>query len=207
MAINGSIAIVGYSEVITWLREDVDGDIFGSSEYQSVVETMIDSVSGYVNNYCRRHFIAKDYTEYYDGNGRRTMYLDHFPINSVSSVHIDTESAFGLGTEVAPADYRLHKQIGRLWLENTVFPAYPRSVKVVYNAGYTDADSIPDDLKLAVLDDIKWRFNRWKNSQEGIESITMEGVNENLVTDTQGLRSSMDVYKRYRRMDHGQADV
>lgn len=207
MAVNGSIAIVGYSEVIRWLREDVDGDLFGSSEYQSVIETMIDSVSEWVNNYCRRNFIAQDYTEYYDGNDRRTLYLDHFPVNSITGLYIDTGSNFGAGTEVAAADYRLHKQFGKIWLENTVFAAYPRSIKVVYNAGYADVDSIPDDLKLAVLDDIKWRFNRWKNSQEGIESITMEGVNENLVTDTQGLRSSMNVYKRYRRLDHGQADV
>jgi hypothetical protein len=202
MAVNGSIALVSYSEVLRWV-----GETAASTEYQTVLETFINSVSDYVNNYCKRNLLAADYTEYYDGNDRRTLYLNHFPVNSITGLYIDTESEFGSGTEVAAADYRLHKQLGKVWLENTVFAAYPRSIKVVYNAGYADVDSVPDELKLAVLDDIKWRFKRWELNREGLESVTVEGVNENLVTDVQSLKSSMNVYKRYRRMDHGKADV
>lgn len=187
------------------MAEDGTQEEFGSGEWQQVIETMIDSVSDWVNKYCRRHFIAQDYTEYYDGDGSQTLYLDHYPVNSVTALYLDSEGDFGSGTEVSSSDYRLSSEMGRVWLESTFLPYYPQSVKVVYSAGYADVASIPDDLKLAVLDDIKWRFRRWQNNQEGISSITIEGISENLVTDTQGLKSSMEVYKRYRRAGHGQA--
>jgi hypothetical protein len=95
------------------------------------------------------------HTEYYDGDGSDTLFLDHHnpwaeatprPVTLTSVTVIatdDTETAF-TATELSDAVKYSHKLVRR----SGVFTAGVRNIKVVYTTGYT---SVPDDIKQAAL--------------------------------------------------------
>lgn len=80
-----------------------------------------------------RRFEAQDYTETYDGHGRRTLFLRWDPIVSVTSVTVDS----GAWTDWVARD-------GAITLKyNAVFTPGVGNVEVVYRAGYEEP---PDAL-------------------------------------------------------------
>jgi hypothetical protein len=95
------------------------------------------------------------HTEYYDGDGTNTLYLNHHNPRSAStpspvtltSVTVigtdDTETAF---TTAELAD--VVKYPDKLVRRTGVFKCGNRNIKVVYSTGYTTA---PDDIKQAAL--------------------------------------------------------
>lgn len=73
-----------------------------------------------------RRFEAQDYTETYDGNGRRTLFLRWDPIVSVTSVEIDGD---------AWTDWVVRE--GAVTLKyGAVFPEGVGNIEVVYRAGW-----------------------------------------------------------------------
>lgn len=87
-----------------------------------------------------RRFEAQDYSETYDGNGRRTLYLRWDPVVSVTSVTID--SGLWASTSYVVRD-------GAVTLKNgSWFPCGIGNVEIDYRAGYTTP---PDALVQAVV--------------------------------------------------------
>lgn len=98
---------------------------------------------------------ATDYTEYYDGDGTDTLYLDHHnpwseatprPVTLTSVTVIDTDDAETdfTATELANVVKYPHKLVRR----SGYFTIGHRNIKVVYTAGFT---TVPDDIKQAAL--------------------------------------------------------
>ena len=73
-----------------------------------------------------RRFEAQDYTETYDGNGRRTLFLRWDPVVSVTSVTIDT----AVWTDWVARDGGITLKYG------SVFTAGVGNVEIVYRAGW-----------------------------------------------------------------------
>lgn len=107
-----------------------------------------------------RRFGAQDYTETYDGNGRRTLYLRWDPIISVTSLTIDS----GAWTNYVVRD-------GAITLTNgSLFPENFGNVVVVYRAGYVEP---PAALVQAV---VYWSAAIFKDRDRiGISSIGAGG--------------------------------
>lgn len=105
-------------------------------------------------------------TEYLDGNGKHTLILPVIPVHSITSISIDNSRAF-LTTE-NPSDYYCDLKSGILNFDFCVPPGHG-NVKVVFNAGY-NADSLPFDLKMALIECISWNFGRINNKAFGISN-------------------------------------
>ncbi len=145
----------------------------GDTTYDTQLETMIDGLSIAFNRYTRRDLLARDRTDYYDGDGSGILYVHHWPINSITSLHYDTDRDFDSDTLVATSDYFYNKDEGVIELESGGFPDARKCIKLVSNAGFT---SIPADLLMAFRDQVKAHWRWWMDNLEKIRSVTKESV-------------------------------
>ena len=88
------------------------------------------------------------YTEYYDGDGTDTLLLNQFPISTITSIHDDTDRAYGSDTLISSADYVFYANEGMVQLDGLTFTEGKQNIKVVYSAGFSP---IPEDIKLAAI--------------------------------------------------------
>ena len=107
-----------------------------------------------------RRFEAQDYTETYDGNGRRTLFLRWDPVISVTSVSVDGDAL----TDWVARDNGVTLKYG------SVFPEGIGNVEVVYRAGWEVA---PPALVQA---GVYWAASLFKDRDRlGISSIGAGG--------------------------------
>lgn len=105
-----------------------------------------------VKSFTRRELEApgSDVTEDHDGKLDDTVFLNEFPIVSVTSIHDDSERAFGSETLIDPSDYAIASEEGYVELISGVFSQGVQNVRVKYKGGYVSG-SIPEDLTMAVV--------------------------------------------------------
>ena len=63
--------------------------------YDDIITDMINAVGAQFDNYTNRTLEADDYTLQIDGSGLDHIFLPDYPINSITSLHIDTDRVFG----------------------------------------------------------------------------------------------------------------
>jgi hypothetical protein len=133
-----------------------------------------DSADKAVENYCNRDFAGGTFTEYHPG-GSEFIHLRNFPVDTVTSVKVDSAHAFGAETLVAASDYVVHGERGviqsltgpflprdRPGLVNAevrVWTRGPRVVQVVYA---TATGQVPADVKEAYARLVGHRYRKVK---------------------------------------------
>lgn len=94
------------------------------------------------------------HTESYDGSGTDTLYLDHFPVTSVSSLSIDSVNIDSSSYVTYEAGYikLVHGGVSELYdaagLSYSRFPVGQKNVAVVYTAGEA---LIPSKVRWAAI--------------------------------------------------------
>ena len=120
-----------------------------------------DSADKVVENYCNRDFAGGSFTEYHPG-GSEFVHLRNFPVDTLTSVKVDSARAFGTETLVPASDYVVHadrgviQSVARPFLprdrpglvnaEVRTWTRGPRVVQVVYS---TATGQVPADVKEA----------------------------------------------------------
>lgn len=84
------MAILSVSDVKTYLG------ISGSGE-DSFLTVALASAEAAIKSYTRRCIEQTTYTEYHHGNGLRVLYLRNTPVQSITSVSVDSVGYFGQG--------------------------------------------------------------------------------------------------------------
>lgn len=116
--------------------------------------TMDNAIIGLLDDLCADiadelgldQLINKSYTETYDGDGTKYLFLDHKPIVAVTTLQIDD---IDVGTE--NTDYFVYLKEGYIELYGDTFEADNKNVDVVYTAGYGVARAnVTRKLKLAL---------------------------------------------------------
>jgi len=131
----------------------------------SEIGYLMQAVSSWFNVMTGRKLVATDVTEYCDGMGTDTVFVDSYPINSDAAtieVYVDPDKEFGADTQLDEDEIAIRGDAGRIQRLGDTFPAGYGNVKVVYNGGYTE---VPYDLRLAALETlgIMWRRMQEKN--------------------------------------------
>jgi len=170
----------------------------GVTTFDALIEIYIDAVCAQFNNYTKRLLKSRTLTEYYEGNGTPDLYVRQYPITSITSIHIDNDRAYGAATLIDPTKYVLYDD-GKIHLDQNTFSAAAKANKIVYVAGHT---TIPNDLVMAVQDQIKWMLRKHQSNQEGIRVETQIGGSTTLTEEGEILTSSLEILKRYKRKDH-----
>ncbi|MCK9324719.1 MAG: hypothetical protein M0P69_04405 [Bacteroidales bacterium] len=181
------------SELTTYanVKEALGGDDSIDND-EDMIDNLIARVSDEVEDYCRRSFHAADYTEYYDGDNTDVLLMRNYPVNSVTSIHDDTDRVFGSDTAIDSGDIIIeatHKDKDRIRLDDDFFSKGVQNIKVVYNAGYS---TIPTDLERAAINKVMADYLEYKS---GINKMSGD-----LVTRIDKLREQADkTIERYRR--------
>jgi hypothetical protein len=150
------------------------------------LERNINSVSGMVSKYCNRNFIADTYSEFYKGSGRQKLVLNQYPINTITSVKVDS-AALTAGTDYITADQTyldqgiIFKNNGWEWygyLTGLVgeLTAPIDNIEVVYSAGYTLEPEVsrtfPYDIEDAVINIVADLYDEQQNGTVGLKRLT-----------------------------------
>jgi hypothetical protein len=154
--------------LVTWEKLK---SLFGIStdDSQPHYEDLINSASAVANRYTGRRLAARDYTVVLDGCGCKSLLLPEYPVQSVTSLFIDTTRTFS--TEAEITDYLLYAEHGEIYYEG-LFPDVRQSVKVIYNAGF---NPIPEDLQAAVAEIVAWMERRLYEKGVGIGIRQIQG--------------------------------
>ena len=149
------------AEVKTYLKVD-------SSAEDTLLAVLIQAARESVEKYCRIAVIEQEITEYYPRFLFYGLRLSVSPLVSVDEVtYID---AGGTEQTLLPAVYGVYPEIKPPMVFLTygqTFPttrSQPNAVKVVYTAGYEDADAVPAAIRQAMyLMIADWYDNRSDN--------------------------------------------
>jgi hypothetical protein len=148
--------------------------VSGLPSVDADLEQLIEAASRIANRYARRHLAATNYTERLSGYGGDALLLRQRPVQSITSVHIDSNRLFGNDTAVT--DYEADTPAGILY-RYSGWTRGRRNIQVVYRAGYELA-SVPEDLQGAVANVAYWLYRRVQENAIGIRSITSpDGIN------------------------------
>ncbi len=106
-----------------------------------VIAGMILQSSIRIENYCRRKLRARTFTDYYDGDNTPNLFVNQYPIISVTSLYDDSERNWTSTDLKAATDYIIKSDEGIIALspyavKGTYFYCGIQNIKLTYYAGY-----------------------------------------------------------------------
>ena len=157
--------------------KDIKGISPTSTKEDSRINILIEVASQQVQSYCGRDFLGnytQDKTEVFTIRDNTTsVALKELPIKEVSTVEIKSGDSF-----TAVTDFFVDKEIGLVYrnAKFKYFPKGPSAVRVAYKGGYENVDTIPMDLKMAVVYLVDYMKKDEHIQRRVINSTSLEGV-------------------------------
>jgi len=174
------------------------GQPSGETTDNTLLANIIAEIEEYIQNVvCQRQFASAEYTEYYDGDGEDKLFLDNFPIVSVTSIYDDPDRVYPAGTLIASTNYILYKRYGYVQLYGSVFSAGAQNIKITYKGGYgTGAGEIamPNDIKMALKDYMLAKYLLQKGQIQAI-SETSNRIRPDIL-----MKEAMKVFDLYKTL-------
>jgi hypothetical protein len=133
----------------------------------------------FIETYCNRQFMSREFTEYYSGDGTSSIMLPNTPITAVTQIKDDKSGQAGFDyDDTDENDAFSFEEWGKLLLTNgDVFrepsSTYPlRNYKIVYTGGYATA---PEDLRQVCMELAAAKFYLKDKQRQGIASKSVAG--------------------------------
>lgn len=183
-----AIDLISLAEVKTYLNISHSND-------DSLLNSLIASVSAFIRNKTNRIFEEQSYTEDLNG-GDSYLIVSHRPIVSVASIKDLRDSP---PSTVDAADYKVLSDQGLIAHTDTdgnlmTWEEGWQRFEVTYTAGYAvSPDEIPDDLKLAAKMLVGARYERRSGD---LQSETLGEYSYRVKDDY--AQEAMDIINQYR---------
>ena len=138
-----------------------------SDEHTDILRQLINQTTYVCEDYTGREIVTRgSITEYQDGKGKPLLFVDHFPIISVTGLNDDTGRDFLDSTKIDTTAYVVRNDEGIIELiketqligASGIFADGSLNVKITYSHGYASAD-VPEQLKTACVEIVA---ERWK---------------------------------------------
>lgn len=165
-----------------------------TSDVDDLIEDLIDRISTSFETYCDRKFLSREYTEYYDGVGEDKLFVDQYPIITISGIWDDRDWGWASDTIVDSDYYRISNNGWFVVFNNTVLLDYQQNVKIAYTAGYS---TIPDDLKQACIEEVARTYKN-KNQIDISSKTLIDGSVSYVVTDF--LPKTLTILNKYKKV-------
>jgi hypothetical protein len=101
-----------------------------------------------IDRYCRQTFSNTERTLKMDGSGHDTIFLEHFPIISITSMKYRSSFYSSWTTIDVENDVQIAEDQGYLTYHRSAFPAGEQNVEIVGHFGYAD---VPSRIKEACI--------------------------------------------------------
>jgi hypothetical protein len=120
-----------------------------------IIERLLNTSTGVLELATGRRLKNRTYTDYrLDGNGRRFIYFDEFPVNTVTSLVTEDSTQQTIETidvNVLNKKMLIDRRAGKILLMETVFPTGIQNIKLTCTAGL-DTTYEEDTMDLSVLE-------------------------------------------------------
>ena len=104
----------------------------------NVIESFITQASVQIETFIDRKIRARTIVEYHDGKGIDTVYLDQFPIISVTSIYDSSDRSYASTDLIDSDDYMVYNDTGEVRLDSGVFGNNKQNVKATYISGWDE---------------------------------------------------------------------
>lgn len=150
-----------------------------STNQDTEIKAIIPKVSQLVKTICRRTFVDfVDESKIQVFKGGPSLSLVEFPILNVMSVEYSEDYGLTYSLLEDGVDYVVDTEIGEIEPISGMFAYKLKAYKVTYTGGYEEG--IPADLKLAVLDLVKYYLKNdmsvHSNKAPGTNSVQIEYI-------------------------------
>jgi hypothetical protein len=175
-------ALISLTDLKAYLSADTGDEFLTDTSTDNELERIINSASLYANRYTGVDLLSREHTEYYDGDGSNTLFLDNFPVTTAVAdidLWIDTDREYEDDDKIETGDIILYSSTGKIVLEDTVFSRAPQSVKITYTAGYSLAN-VPADLAYAIKLICAAMWKKKKDKLVNVTGVTLEGTSVTL---------------------------
>lgn len=200
------------ADMAAWLKIKATKVQSASPDYDAqltaVLELLGNAACTKVESIIKTTVLAKDFTEYHDGNNSNVIVPHHWPVVQVTDLRIDTLRQFPDPTSVNSINYFLRAQadkrqassdlslrllgtdvvirddnekyiIGRLFMGSAL-----GSIQLKYKAGWgLSADDVPSDIKLATLQLVEFYYIQRDNRDINVTSKSVKGESYSKVKD------------------------
>jgi hypothetical protein len=193
MDYDSSVFLVTLSDLKTYLGYDA-----GDLDDDEILGHMLQIVREQFDEYCDRTLLAADHTEYYSGDGARTLVLANYPVNSTRSeiaVYVDQDQEFGADTQLDEDDIAIDSSAGILHYVGGSWPRGDRNIKVVYNAGH---ETVPYDLKGITYTAVSRMWKQRQDKHWGYSTFSRGDFSMSLI-DGEYTAREMAVLNRYAK--------
>ncbi|STZ77349.1 phage head-tail connector protein [Bergeriella denitrificans] len=149
------------------------------------LKQVLAGVSAAVESWLQRTLLKRDYVERYNGNRKKAIVLNQYPVLEVKSVKVNGREIHGFDND----DWLL--------IYDDSFSDGLRNVEVAYVAGY---ETIPEDIREAVLIIAAQRVNEMENKGVASKSLAGETVSFSNFSQSGGMPpAAFEILKKYRR--------
>lgn len=175
-------ALITLAELKAYLAVDQGDEFITETTNDDELEQIIDAACSWANRYTGVKLLARENTEYYDGDGCMDLYLNNFPIISTAAeieLWIDSERAYGDDDKVDTDDIMVYSTLGKIALEDAYFYKGRQTIKIVYTAGFgaaADPTDVPQDIKYAIKLICAGMWKVKVSKTMGMASQTLEGT-------------------------------
>jgi len=152
-----------------------------SDDAEDAIQRLITAASLWANKHTDRLLKARDLIEQYDGDDTAILFLRNYPINSITSIHQDSDRVFGADTLVEPTNYVYSATSRKLTGVGVVWYSGVQTILGTYNGGYV---GVPEDLENAVLELIDFWNQSFDAHRFGVRSV---GVGEQRIAYELGI--------------------
>ena len=178
-----------------------------STKEDARLNLLIASVSQLVKTYCNNTILdhySSNKTELFSIDYSLTsVQLSESPVNAIVSVKERSSIGVAYTTLAANTDYYLDSVTDSIFRSNGAtgyksFPRGPGAVEVVYTAGWS---TCPEDLKLAVIDLIRYYFKDEHKARQTMSGSSLQNNSSSSQRDNVGspdhIKRVLDLYKSY----------
>jgi len=161
--------------------------VLKDDRHDAVIEACVNEASQMVEDQWGRHIVSRgSLTEYHPRNGGglgAAIYVNEWPIISVTTIHEDSNRAYDATTLLTvDTDYIISKPIGEIVRVSSSLPlgweAGWRAIKIVYLGGYQDvggtisgAAALPHAVKRVFFELVAWMVRQRTGGEVGMTQV------------------------------------
>lgn len=162
--------------------------LFGECEYEFPEESVeearlyssINFVSSMFESFCNRNLLARDYTydsedengaynpkyTIFSGNGKNTLWLPTYPINSVTTLIIEDVPIPQATNYNDTNGFFIDPAVGKILYEGCFPCGYRDNIKIAWNGGYEEDTVELESLKFLCFEMVKTVLTNIQNNNE-----------------------------------------
>lgn len=180
--------------------------------FDSTIERLINVASNLIARKTKRILVDTTHTAYFDGRASNRILLREYPVQSITTIKVDSESIFPTSSAIDASEYAIvDRETTVLRVNGGIWSKGYRNIEIIYAAGIGVVDTgggtntFPPELEQATLDYVLWLYDVNNDRRIGRTSKSKGG--ESVEYEQIIPQSIMDQIDPYIRFEFPEADV